>query len=574
MTRSRLILLCAGLVLILGVAWLWWMRPQKVDMATYAPADSLLYIQIDDPSEVVKAVTQTGAWKAFQGSTGVSYSEGNQRLQSVIGWTGIGPIQSVLLARAQIAVVLTGLGTTEAGETLKVKSEGAILIETHTSERRIKAPFEEFLRTFAERLYGRPTLQRINSDGVEFVEWTAPDSSRRIVGTVAGSLLIIGTSEDVVQACLAASQGRRPSLKDDAELKRLRAQLAKDGALTFGYVPPANSAKLLAFGIPLLLGRAPGDSDFQRFIANGATKIFGSMGWSSRAYSTGIEDRYLFALQPTAIERLKPGFNPGVTNLNLQNILPDSVYSASSYRFSEPVAAWQGLKGAVSSQVDALSTVVFSSLLKSSLLSYGIDDPEKFLAAIGGEMMTMRLDEYAERSLLVAAVKNREALRQIIQQTKSLRSGSGAERLEIFEDAAGEYAAALMDDFVIMGEPRDVRRYIELKRGGSLLTAEKLRQLTLYHSPSSSANVVTFTSDESRVRNFFSTILAARAIDASTLANFENQAVALPYSVTETVLGNNGIERTTRSPLGQFSTLLPLLLPEQSDSNRSTNKSP
>jgi hypothetical protein len=38
----------------------------------------------------------------------------------------------------------------------------------------------------------------------------------------------------------------------------------------------------------------------------------------------------------------------------------------------------------------------------------------------------------------------------------------------------------------------------------------------------------------------------------------------LPYSATETTLGELGFERVTKSPLGQFSTLLPLLIPEKS----------
>ena len=49
MRRSRWILLFAVLSLAVIGAWLWWVRPRNVDMAAYAPADSLLYLEANRP---------------------------------------------------------------------------------------------------------------------------------------------------------------------------------------------------------------------------------------------------------------------------------------------------------------------------------------------------------------------------------------------------------------------------------------------------------------------------------------------------------------------------------------------
>lgn len=566
MRRRLWILVFAALVLAVIAVWLWLVRPEKVDMAAYAPADSLLYLEANRPLEVVEAVAETDAWRAFEKIMGAPPSAPRSHLlESFVRWTGIGPIQSVILSRAQVAVVITDLGTTESEDTLKLKSEGAILIETHTAEGRIRLPFEQALRTLAEKTYGRPTPRRVTIDGVEFIEWIAPDSSRQIVGAVAGSLVIIGTSENVVRNCLAVSQGRRPALKSDLELNRLRLQLAGDHALSFGYVPAGNSARLLAVGIPLLLGRAPGDSEFQRLITTGAAKLFGSLGWSSRPYMTGIEDRYLIDLQPSVVARLKPNFgSTGITS-QMQRLVPNDVYSVTSYRFAEPAAAWQSLKTAVSSQVDALSTIVISTLLKSALLSFGIDDPETFLEAVDGELLTLRLDENAERSILVAGVRDRAILREMITKKMSLSPRfDGEQHVEMFEDSAGDFAVSLTNEFVVLGAPADVRRYAET-RGASAakLSAENLKKMSFFSSSLSAANVVTYTNDEGRVRSFFVTLLAAKGAPAVASTRIEDAIAGLPYSVTETTLGSGGLERTTRSPLGQFSTLLPLLFPEQ-----------
>lgn len=568
MRRYRLILALALLVCGILAAWLWLVRPETADMAAYAPADSLLYLEANRPLEVVQVLSNTEAWKSFEKATGSPLVQPNRQwLQQVIRWTGIGPVQSVILARAQVAAVVTDLGTSEEGENLQIKPEGAVLIETHTSERRIRSPFELALKQLAEKTYGRPTSRRVTLDGVEFIEWLAPDGNRQLVGAIVGSLVILGNTERAVQSCVAVSQGRRPKLKDDPELNRVRLQLAGGDALSFGYVPAGNSARLLAVSVPLLLGRAPADSNFQRLITNGAAKVFGSLGWTSKPYLTGIEDRYLIALQPSIVSHLRPDFRTANTSLQLQRLLPEDVYSVTDYRFSNPAATLQSLKAAVSSQVDALSAIVFSSLLKSALLSYGIDDPDRFLGAVSEELLTLRLDETAERALLLAGVRDQATLRELISKNmrrKQQDQANAAGQVELFEDAAGEFSAAFVSNYLIIGSPLDVELYLERTKANSeAMSPERLQRLTFFSSQSNPANIATYTDDRNRVRDFISAVRVARGAPAVPFDRLEKALSNLPYSVTETRLDERGLERITRSPLGQFSTLLPLLMPEQ-----------
>jgi hypothetical protein len=223
------------------------------------------------------------------------------------------------------------------------------------------------------------------------------------------------------------------------------------------------------------------------------------------------------------------------------------------------------LKAAVSSQVDALSAIVFSSLLKSALLSYGIDDPETFLGAVNGELLTVRLDENAERTILIAGVRDTTTLHEFIKKTMQLnRRGDPADRTETFEDSQGEFAASFVDEFIVIGSPADVRRYTEARRlNAPLLAEEDLKRMKFFLPSASSANIVTYTKDSGRVHRFISTIMAAKGTATVVPGRIEEAFANLPYSITETALLDSGIERITRSPLGQFSTLLPLIVPEQ-----------
>jgi hypothetical protein len=576
MRRRRSILLLAVLVLaILVGASLWWTRPKQVDMATYAPADSLLYLEANHPNDVLEAISATQAWRDLENALGSQRDAATARwLQQFISWTGIGPARSVILSRAQVAVVVTDLRTAEEGDDLNIKPEGVLLIETHTAERRVKPVFEAELKTLAEKTYGRPTARHVSLDGIEFSEWLAPEGSRQIVGTVFGSLVVIGTSERVVQECLTVAQGRRPSLRDDPDLAAMRARLEQGPRLTFGYVPRANSAKLLAFGMPILMGRAPGDSDFQRIVATGAAKIFGSLGWTSRSYLSGIEDEYVIDLQPSALARLKPSFTQPNVSSQIQQLIPNDVYSVTSYRFNNPAAAWQNLSGMVSSQVDALSAIVFAKLLNSALLTYGIAEPETFLGTVNEEIFTLRTDENGERSILIAGVRDRPALRKFLSSTMSSVDSHVLSRWcdEVFLDSKEDVGACLGDQIVVMGSAAELRRYSDARAAGDTSMAlDNLHRMTFFGATATAPNIVSYTNDSERIRSFYSTVMMSKGATA-TPQRLDETIAKLPYSVTETSLEDHGIIRTTRSPLGQFSTLLPLLLPQQTVSGKNESQ--
>jgi hypothetical protein len=564
MRRSRwlLVIFLGGTALVAG--WLWWVKPRQVDMSIHAPANSLLYLEANSTLEVVKALEATDAWKIVNNLSETQQSiPSNAWVQRFVGWTGIGPADSVILARAQVAVVVTDLGATEDSGTLRIKPEGALIIETKTSERRIRPAVEKAVNKLAELTYGKPVLRVTTIDGVNFMEWIAPEGSRQIVVAIHGSVVLIGNTQRAVQSCLAVSQGLQPSLKADADLSRVRSELGGADALSFGFVPAANSARLLSIGVPVLMGRAPANSEFQRLVSNGAAKILGSLGWSSRPFKTGIEDRFLISLQPAILTRLKPVFSRVQLSSEMLQILPNDVHSVTYYKFENPAIAWQGLRSSVSSQVDALSAVFFSSLLSSSLGSYGIDAPEQFLETVGPAIVTLRLDQNAERSLLVAPVTNEAKLRELLNKTLKAKATGEKGQIEILEDSQGEFSACFVNGFVVMGSPTDVRRYAGAKTSNQLADLKRMERLTFFVPFTSQSNIVTYADDSERVRSFVSAIRAAKGAPSISAGRFDEMLNGLPDAATETNLGEHGLERTTFSPLGQFSTLLPLLIPAE-----------
>ncbi len=428
MKRAHWVLILVLLGVLLAIGWLIWTRPKKVDMAGYAPADALLYIEANEPLSVLQTIVGTDAWKIFDKTGGATLGTGQSSwMRWFIRNTGIGPIQSVILTRLQIAVVVTDVGTIEENTTLRVKPEAAVIIETHTSETRIRKVVEQTISDLAQRSYDKPSLRRTLVNGVEFLEWRSQDASRQIVAAIVGSLVVVGNSEAAVQQVLNSAGRQSETLKGDDNLHRLRRELAGQQSLTFGYVPQAKSARLLSFAVPLVLGRAPDDAGFQRVLSSSAAKLLGSIAWASRPVRGGVEDRYLISLQSSLHSQLVRAFSQVTAGSANTRSLSENTYSVTYYRFQDPAAAWEGLRTSISSNVDALSAVVFSSLMKSALLSYGVDEPDAFLRSVKGEVVTLRLDRDGEHTMLIAGIRDHEALRdsfgQVYEDSKAVFSG-------------------------------------------------------------------------------------------------------------------------------------------------------
>src|SRR5688572_21313617 len=123
-----------GLLLLLvvaGAAWLWYSRPSQVDLAKYAPADSLLYVELNNLSDVARAIQQTDVWKATEPITQAK-APSESRLAVGAAHAAIRRIDDLRLARAQVALAVVGLKAAQQQDTLRVKPEFAGIGEAHT----------------------------------------------------------------------------------------------------------------------------------------------------------------------------------------------------------------------------------------------------------------------------------------------------------------------------------------------------------------------------------------------------------------------------------------------------------
>ncbi|HEX8634021.1 MAG TPA: hypothetical protein VF703_07695 [Pyrinomonadaceae bacterium] len=567
----RIALSIIALVILAG-AWVWWNRPEAVDMSAYVPADSLIYLEANSLPDIVGGLTSTDAWHALAPPAGLNPNIGRVGwLSRLSAWSGIGSAETVVFSRTQAAVAVLGFDVTEESSTVRdIKPRIALVAETHTGAGRVQAAVTKLVGNYARRKYGEPVIRRQDADAATFLTWTTPDGKRKIIAAISESVAIIGNDEETVRACLAVRRGERASLADDAQLAEMRSRMNANGSLAFGYVSPAGARRLLETAAMIYFGQLSPDPNAQSaaaiLIPQLAGRILGGAAWSSRIAEGAVVDNYYFNLQNELGARLQNSLaTSGERKLPAADLLPADTNQLTIYNYRDPEAAWRGLNAAISSQLEiTIAPFVgrfLDELLVESLKPFGIEAPHDFLRAAGPEVATVRLDGEGQSLVLLTSIRDRAALESLVRRqlgagAKSQRIGE-AEMLVAADEARG--AAGFIGDYLIIGGAEEVRRCLQERAASRTLGATGAFQQAARNAPANGAsNVVTYTSDYDPARRFISFLSRQSGAQsgAPNAAALQRSLSALPYVLGETRLVEGGFEKTTRSSFGQFGGLV------------------
>ena len=312
------------------------------------------------------------------------------------------------------------------------------------------------------------------------------------------------------------------------------------------------------------MGRAPGDPQLEQLLATSAGKILKSVAWTSRSLSGGMEDRYLISLDSELLPRVEPVFATTAAGDDVWKHVPSGAETFTLYQVRNPLDALNAMNSAVSYKLDALSAVMFSSLLRSSLAVYGVENPNQVLPLVTSPLVTLRAKATDESSVLLARVNDPERLRSILESQKV---EGGIRVIDLTKGWSNEGSAAflavMLDGYVVMGKAESVDSWFSLTRSSA--TASET-PAAFQQAKNENAVTITYANDSTRVSSFVSTInlLRGNRLSDEQSAAVLNATKASSFSITESRLDDRGIERTTRSPFGQLSTLMSVL---QSDTS-------
>lgn len=549
---------------------LWWNRPQPVEMTDYAPADALVYVEANDLPQIATAITSTSAWRSLAAPARLDFNT------TQFGWltmlaarTGIGTAEAVVLSRAQIAVVVLGIEASETPE-VTIKPRLALVAETHTGERRVRAAIDKLVGEFAKRAYGNPQVTTREANDVHWTTWALPAERSQIVAAVTGSLAIIGNDEQTVEACLAVRRGERPTLHGDRDLEEMRRRTEAGDALAFGYVSAANAAKLLEIGATIYAAQLTLSPQIQSTAATLLPQLLprlvGAVGWSAHGGDDHMEDRYFFQVQEAIATRLQSSLAAtDESNLNIAGLLPTETHQVSAYLYRDPEAAWRGAQAALSSQLDFGLAPLLILFADKSLEPYGITTPREFFRLTVPPIATARLDEGANSTVVVARVRDSDAMMRMLRRRFGSRTESvGDYSMLIRTDADAGEAASIAGDHLFMGDTEAVRRCLTAYgTGNTLLTTESFKRAVKSINGDMSnerASVATYTEERQRVRRVIHRLAMFRASSLNE-ADTDNAGLSRAleeqaYAFSETRLVAGGFEKRTRTVFGLFGDLI------------------
>ncbi len=564
-TRNFTILLILLLTAFV-VAWFSWSRNEFTDMATFAPADCLAFVEANDLIEVAQGIEGTQAWKALAGPVAArSNLLPNRWFLRLARWTGIGSPGAILLARSQVAIVFTGAEANQAGSTLTVKPLATFVVETHTTQRRMRPTIEQHIEELAKRVFGQPGLSRKQVEGVDLSEWSSSDGARHIVAAFAGTVAIIGNDEPSVLHCLEARRGKRPSLAGEKQLDDLRQKVDATHSSVFGFVSKVGVKSLLqAFA----LYRAGSSSDavtVSQIFSETVGNLVEGLGWSSRFVDAMVEDRCSITLSQGVADKLRGSFVPeDRAVISELPFVPSDANSVSLYHFRDVEGVWLDLNSVVASHADLIGSIATRPMLRGLLKPYGIDDADTFVHAVGTRIQTIRLEEDSP-SVLVTEALDRQALRKIaLQRLGSKPKTENVGDFELLLSSTDNWAASFADHHFLSGPPEAVRRCLQARAQSKSLTSTDAFQKSQRSIDISLPITALTSSNDQHVAISFVELFSEHERSAfSTSASAIDQAAkSLPFAVSVVILKDAGLEWTSRSSFGLVGSLLVTLTPE------------
>ncbi len=570
MIRSRRakLLLAVPLVVAGVLGWLYWNRATRTDMASYAPADCLAFIEANDLIQVALGIEGTQAWKALAGPIGArSTVLPNSWLIRLAQYTGIGSADALLLARSQVAIVFTGAEASQAGPTLTIKPLATLIIETHTTQGRMRPTLEAHIGDLARRVYGEPMLARKTIDGVDLSVWSSVDGSRRIIAAFADTVAIVGNDESSVIHCIEARRGQRSALAAEKQLVELRGKVDAPNATVFGFVSKLGVKSLLQAFALYRTGQSSDAVTVARIFADTLGNIVDGLGWSSRFVDGMAEDRCSIALSQGVADKLRDSFIPEAkVGLDDLAFVPPGTHSVSLYHFRDVEGVWRDLNTIISSRADLVGAIAARPMLRSLLKPYGIEDADTFVHAVGTRIHTVRIEE-SSPSVLVTETFDRQGLRKLAQQllgTKPATENVG--EFELLLSGSDNWSASFADNHFLIGPAEAVRRCLQAKaQSQSLTSTEAFGKSERMVDISLPITALTFTDDQHAAISFVELFSDHERSTFSTSANVVAEASrSLPYAVSVTILKDTGLEWTSRSDFGLVGSLVVTLVPETS----------
>ncbi len=497
--RSRKRILLATVTGLLASAlWLYFERVPRIDLATRVPDSAIGYLEVNDWPRFMDQLTESAAWLQLAPEFGLW---DKWRYLGKAAWilrtTGIGPREAVVLARAQLALVVTSLEV--RGE--EVRPRLAFVLETHSREAQLAALIQKRLPQLANHAFGTQDEERSEYAGILVTVFRGADRERRMLSAQIGSEWIVANHAEAMEACIDARLGRVPAMANNFYLQNGRPVVGSDTAV-FGFVSGEGTIRLTHFAAELVGSRLFGNSPLTEALRSVVSDL-SSIASHGLAYGMGFGsgqavERYAWLCHPQMAEQLRGVIRVKGQAMRLPGFAPASIEGMTIIRVEDPDRAFSAAEAVISSRLGAAqSFILHRFVLGAREALFGLKEQENAAAAFGDEMGSISFGPTSAENLWVVTVKDRPLLERLTARfltqggaTMRTEASSGTELWISSDERRG--AVGFFKEFLVIGGRQALLRLVEARKTTGVI-AESPRFLAALQ-PASAAPMVSFSS--------------------------------------------------------------------------------
>lgn len=570
-TRTKISLLVLGVVLLATSGWLYFRRPQPVDIAAYVPESALGYLEINNLPQLVTNLTATRGWQQLAPVYGVADKLGYLAQAEKFGWLAglTGNNEAAVFAEAQVAIVVTGLEA--RGEA--VKPRFALVLASPGNAKALQAVIEKRLPELAGNLLGQTKLKTEEQAGLPVsVFQSVADAQKELLSTRLDDAWILANNADSLLDCLNAKLGRQPAMANNFYRQQARPAVGANAA-AFGFVTAEGVKRLLRFGTYVASGGVVGKAALAGAVGEVFTE-FSNRTCDGMAYGASFEpgangleivDRYLTLFKPELTDKLKTVIKPNSTEAAALGVIPAAAREVTIYNVTQPSQTLEELEKAISARVDvAQSFLLHQFVLGMREAAFGAKASDLTNSAIGDEIASFNLTKEAQNRVWLIAARDRTKLALLGEniltqfQDKKIASinreaASGFELQVSSEPTRG--AAVFVGNFLALGQRDQLLRLIEAHRNGQTLKVSS--QFKLTSRPAGIAPSLSLTSIKDESNDLM--IALARLTGLSVIPANVAALDQLPLAASATSINERGLTVETRSPFGNLPFLVSLI---------------
>ncbi len=564
LTRRRFFIGFIFFALLCGT-WLYWQRFTRVALDSYVPETALGFVEVNDLPRLLNQFAATDAWQQLAPLYGLQDKLQYAGWANWAGrWLGIGTKESLLIARGQFALVVSGIEV--RGD--EVKPRLALLIETHSSEGTVKSLMATRLPALARRIFKSALQEASEYSGVPITIYRAPDTDRQMLSASLGSTWLIANDAPTLQACIDVRQGRVAAVAKNPMLAQAKAEVDGDGAV-FAFASNAGASRVSQFFTHLLIGKSLASTPLagmpEGIVSEISESTVEALSYSASFASGGVRDRYAIICKPEVTQSLQaalrvPKGTPPEQSEGVK-LVPATAQEMTIIHVADPGQALDGVERIVSGHLGVAQSFLFHRFFTSARKTFlGLEPGENPSTAIGSDVVRFSLDANAvaadsdapERVWLVAA-RNRQQLAQLaerlLQQSGAALNRSRYQGVELTR--THQRAFAFVGNYLALGSAQNVMHLLDdIGKTKALIATPQFVAAT---RPAPSANSMMYG---------YSSVAADTGEMMTALArrlsgNPQAQAAAallerLPLAATVTSLTDRGLVRESHSPVGNF----------------------